>query len=201
MDALPSPPRIQRRVRVTPEQLIGLGLLASTIVAGTVREPERVIEVIPRIAAIYLFLMVAFRLLGKRELSVMSPLELITLMIIPEIASGTLSGEGPLLQALAGISALLMMVFFVSALAARFQSIERLTESQPRVLVENGRLCEDALSKERITTDELFAEMHKHGISELSQLSWAVLESSGDIAFVPRGGRAAVEASDHPRVA
>lgn len=187
MGHLPQPPEVQRHLRITREQLVGLALLAGGTVAGVASAPERALTVIPRVGAIYAFLMAAFRLLGKRELSSMSPLELITLMIIPEIASGALNGEGPLLQALAGISALLLLVFLVSALTARFKPIERLMEARPRVLVADGRLYEDALARERITAEELFAEMHKHGLYELSQLRWAVLESSGDIAFVLTG--------------
>lgn len=182
----PKPPQPQRRLKISVEQWAGLALLIGTLSTGVALEPQRALEVLPRVAIIYLFLMAAFRLLGKRELSSLSPLELITLMLIPELASGTLNAEGPLLQALAGISALLLLVFLVSALTARFRGVERLTESEPRVLVADGKLCEDALHNERITTDELFSEMHKHGITELSELRWAVLEGSGDIAFVPR---------------
>jgi hypothetical protein len=91
MDDLPQPPRLRRRARLTREQLAGLALLASGIAAGVAVERERVPSIILHVVVIYIFLTAAFRLLGKRELSSMSPLELITLMIIPEIASGALN--------------------------------------------------------------------------------------------------------------
>lgn len=188
-DSPPPPPLIHPRIRISPEQVIGLLLLATAITAGALESLEDVLSSAGRIAAIYAFLTVCFRLLGKRELSSMSPLELITLMLIPEIASSTLADDGPLLTALAGISVLLGIVFVISLLSARFKAVETAIEPPARVLVVDGELCRDALFSERITTDELFAEMHKHGIAELEQVRWAILESGGDISFVPKDGR------------
>jgi uncharacterized membrane protein YcaP (DUF421 family) len=162
-----------------------MALLVGVFGAGVANDVERALMSLGRIAAIYLFLIAAFRLIGKRELSALSPLELITLMLIPEIASGTLNGEAPVLQALVGISALLLLVFGVSILTARFSTVARLTEAPPRVLVVDGQLCDEALRTERITPEELFAEMHKQGLAKLQQVKWAILESSGHITFVP----------------
>lgn len=190
----PPPPRTPRALKVSPEQLVGVMMLAGTIAAGALQDLEELLLVAGRIAAIYLFLTAAFRLIGKRELSSLSPLELITLMLIPEIASGTLNGEGPLLMALVGISVLLLLVFVVSLLSSRFAVVERAVEPSPRVLVIDGTLCQDAMQRERITADELFNEMHKHGIGDLSDVRWAILESGGDIAFI-RSDRASVTPS------
>jgi uncharacterized membrane protein YcaP (DUF421 family) len=68
-------------------------------------------------------------------------------------------------------------------------------EPQPTVLVTEGRLLEEALNEERIVADELFGEMRKQGIAELSEVRFAVLESSGNITFVPKHapGKSAVE--------
>jgi uncharacterized membrane protein YcaP (DUF421 family) len=107
-------------------------------------------------------------------------------MLVPEIASGTRTGEGPMLRALVGISALLSLVFVMSLLSTRFKAIEQLVDPPARVLVVNGELCRDALLTERITPDELFAEMHKHGIADLGDVQWAILESGGDIAFISK---------------
>lgn len=173
---------------MAPEHLAGVAMLVGLISAGALSELDITLRAAGRIAVIYVFLTVAFRLIGKRELSTLSPLELITLMLIPEIASGTLNGESPLMSALVAISVLLLLVFLLSLLKARFEVVEHAIEPQPRVLVTEGALCEDALARERITPDELFAEMHKHGIAELGEVRWAILESGGDIAFVRWNG-------------
>lgn len=192
-----SVPDFKRAIAIPPEQLVGLALLASTVSAGVVIDADSALRCIGRIAAIYGFLTVAFRLIGKRELSSLSPLELITLMLIPEIASGTLNDQSPLWSALTGIGALLLLVFVVSLLSARFKAVEQAIEPPARVLVSDGRLCRDAMVRERITADELLAEMHKHGIAELSDVRWAILESGGDIAFIPRKGSSITDATKH----
>lgn len=187
----PPPPRTRRALKISPEQVLGLVMLGGTVAAGAIDDLEDALRTAGRIAAIYAFLTAAFRLIGKRELSALSPLELITLMLIPEIASGTLNGEGPLLSALFGISVLLLLVFIISLLSARFAVVEKAIEPSPRVLVIDGALCKDALQLERISAEELYAEMHKHGIGDLSDVRWAILESGGDIAFI-RSDRASV---------
>lgn len=139
-----------------------------------------------RIALIFVVLLAAFRVLGKRELGRLSPFELVTLMLIPEVLSNTVQGDGSILEGLVGLSTLLLLVLATSLLVHRFPQVEKVLESPPTVLVTHGRLVEDALNRERILPDELFSEMHKQGIQELSELSWAILEPSGNITFVPR---------------
>jgi uncharacterized membrane protein YcaP (DUF421 family) len=138
-----------------------------------------------RIALVFAALLFAFRLIGKRELGRLSPFELVMLMLVPEVLSSAVQGEGSLINGLVGLSTLLALVTLTSALAHRFEPIERVVEAQPTVLVEHGRLVESALNDERILPDELVSEMRKQGLSQLSEVAWAVLESSGNITFVP----------------
>lgn len=137
------------------------------------------------VVASFLALVAAFRLLGKRELSQLSPFDLVTLMLIPEVLSGAVQGESSLIGGLVGLSALLLMVLLSSVLAHRFQVVDQAMESSPTLLVANGQMLEKNMNQERILPDELFSEMHKHGMYRLSQVRWAVLESSGNITFVP----------------
>lgn len=140
----------------------------------------------------FLVLLAAFRLLGKRELGRLSPFELVTLMLIPEILSNTLQGEGALLSGLAGLCAILFLVLLSSVLAQRFESAQHVMESQPTLLVADGRLIAENMNRERIAPDELYSEMRKQGLDQLAAVRFAVLESSGNITFVPieRDGRA-----------
>jgi uncharacterized membrane protein YcaP (DUF421 family) len=183
---LPRPPAIAPALRISLEQLAALVLFGSVITAGAITDRDGALQIAGRVALIYAFLTAAFRLMGKRELSTLSPLELITLMLIPEIAASAINDEAPMLRALVGISVLLVVVFVMSLLSTRFKVIERMIDPPARVLVVDGQLCRDALLVERITPDELFAEMHKHGIADLGDVQWAILESGGDIAFISK---------------
>lgn len=143
-------------------------------------------ETVLRIAAIYLFVLVALRVLGKREFGQLSPLELVSLLMIPEIVSQALTGDDySLTNAFVGVSTLFVLVFATSLLMHRFKKAEVAVAGEPTVLVHRGQLFERALNLTRVTPDEVFGEMHKSGLQSLDQVDWAILETDGSIAIVP----------------
>lgn len=143
-------------------------------------------ETVVRITTIYLVILVGLRLLGKRELSQLTPLELITLMLIPEIVSQSMIGEDfSITNGVIGITTIFSLVFVTSLLKQKVKAFERIVEGSPSVLVERGRFNKENLNKERITPDEVFSEMHKSGLEYLSQVKWAILETDGKISIVP----------------
>lgn len=143
-------------------------------------------ETVVRIATIYLVILVGLRLLGKRELSQLTPLELVTLMLIPEIVSQSMIGEDfSVTNGVIGITTIFSLVFLTSLLKQKVKIVERIIEGTPSLMVERGRFVEENLNKERITPDEVFGEMHKSGLEHLSQVKWAILETDGKISIVP----------------
>ncbi|WP_438037770.1 DUF421 domain-containing protein [Sorangium sp. So ce128] len=147
-------------------------------------------ETVARVAFVYVFLAAAFRVLGKRELSSMSPFELVTLMLIPEIVSQALVREASLANALAGVSTVLVLVFLTSLLTHLFPKASEVIDGSPTVLVAKGRILEEACNRERIQPEEILSEMHKSGLEHLSQVRWAILEADGALTIVPEQGHA-----------
>jgi uncharacterized membrane protein YcaP (DUF421 family) len=187
MSRPPEPPKMRRRW-VSPAQLlltlVALAVAPIVALAGTLGDQARISVI--HVAATYGVLLLGFRLLGKRELSQLSPFELVTLMVIPEIMSNAVQGEGSLLTSLAGLSAILLLVLGTSALAHRVPAIQQLLEASPTLLVADGKVLEANLNRERISPEDLFGEMHKQGIDRLEQVRFAILETGGNISFVPR---------------
>lgn len=143
-------------------------------------------DTVLRVAAVYLFVLVGLRLLGKREFGQLSPLEMVTLLMIPEVVSQALTGNDySLTNAFIGVSTLLVLVFATSVLMHRFKKAEVAVAGEPTVLVHRGELLERALNLQRVTPDEVFSEMHKSGLQKLEDVEWAILESDGSIAIVP----------------
>jgi uncharacterized membrane protein YcaP (DUF421 family) len=144
------------------------------------------VDTVLRIAFVYFALMVALRVLGKRELSEMSPFELVTLLMVPEIFSPALAREDySMTHATIGAATLFTLLFLTSALTFRFKGAERVVEGKPTVLVRNGQFLERNMQHERVTPDEVLTEMHKSGIEQLHEVRWAILEMDGKIAIVP----------------
>jgi uncharacterized membrane protein YcaP (DUF421 family) len=143
-------------------------------------------EMVIRVAVIYVFLMVGLRLMGKREFGQLSPFELVTLLLIPEILTDALTaGDSSLTAALTSVSTLLVLVFLTSVLAYRSPTFGRWTEGEPQVLMQDGHLVPSAMHRERVSPEEILAEMHKVGLERLDQVKWAVLETDGRISFIP----------------
>ncbi|HET6599750.1 MAG TPA: YetF domain-containing protein [Burkholderiaceae bacterium] len=153
-------------------------------------------ETVLRVVVIYVFVVAGLRVLGKREFGQLSAVELVMLLMIPEMASqGLVGNDYSVTNALIGIGSLMVLVFVTSLVTHRFKGIERVIEGEPTVLVREGELLPRALNAMRVTPEEVFGEMHKAGLQRITQVQWAILEADGSIAIVPvdaivRGGRA-----------
>jgi|SRR5690606_6913354 uncharacterized membrane protein YcaP (DUF421 family) len=143
-------------------------------------------ETVVRVSIIYLFLLVGLRIMGKREFSQLSPLELVTLLLIPElVAQALIRDDYSLTNAIVAVTTLFGLVFLTSLILHLSKTVEKVISGVPTVLVANGELLESNLNKERVSPDEIFSEMHKVGLYELRQVRWAILETDGHIALIP----------------
>ena len=143
-------------------------------------------ETVIRVLVIYVVILVGLRVLGKREFGELSPLELITLLLIPDLISqGVIRNDYSMTNGLIAIATLFSLVFITSLVSHRFKKFEKLVDGEPTLLVANGRILTNNLNRERISPDEIYSEMHRSGIDKLSEVKWALLETNGRISVVP----------------
>jgi uncharacterized membrane protein YcaP (DUF421 family) len=186
---------VSRRVRLGALQTSGLlffVLILAVAASGVIGGAEfagKARESIWRVAFVYAFLMLAFRLTGKREVGQMSPIELLTLMMIPEIFSVALNRNDPSMPlATVAVTTLFLAVFLTGILKFRSKKADELLEGTPTILVDDGVFVESNLQRERITPDEIVAEMRIAGIDRIEKVRWAILETEGKIAIIPQTG-------------
>ena len=153
-------------------------------------------EIVMRVAVIYFFVYLGLRVIGKREFGELSPLELVTLLLIPEIVAQAIPGgdDFSLLNGLTGVATLLLLVFITSVVHYLKPALARATEGVPSVLVHDGELVGASLDRERVSPDEVMAAVREAGLDDLSRVRWAILEVDGRISVVTtdaRGGSAA----------
>src|SRR5690606_17975311 len=109
-------------------------------------------ETVIRVAIVYAMIVLGLRVLGKREFGQLAPVELVTLLLIPEIVSQALQRQDySLTNAAIGLGSLFSLVFLTSLLSARFPHVQKVLEGTPAVLVKDGRLIRENILKERIT--------------------------------------------------
>lgn len=143
-------------------------------------------ETVIRVILIYLAILFGLRILGKREFGQLSPLELITLLLIPElVAQAVVREDFSLTNAMIALTTLFSLVFITSLLRYKFLYIEKVISGEPSVLVSHGEFIEDNLNKEHVDAAEIFGAMHSSGLYRLEQVKWAILETDGKISIIP----------------
>ncbi len=146
-------------------------------------------ETVWRVTFVYLFLMFAFRTLGKRDIGQLAPFDLVILLMIPELVAQALVGEDySLINALVGVATLLVLVFLTSTIAYLRPGFDDLVEGRPTVLVHNGSLIPEAMHRERVSPEQILTQMRDAGLEHLAGVKWAILETDGKISFVPDDG-------------
>ena len=146
-------------------------------------------DIVVRALVAFVFVFLLTRLIGRRELSSMQPFDLILLIVIGDlmqqgVTQNDLSVTGLVLTV--GIFGLLTLA--ASYVGFRFERLRPILEPEPLILIEDGTVIETNLKKERMTPEELAAEARLQQIDSLEKVRWAVLESGGQISFIPKSG-------------
>src|SRR5688572_14609271 len=152
------------------------------------REPRRAaMESVIRAAAVYLFLLLIFRLAGQRTLAQITTFDLVLLLIISEaIQQGLIGNDNSMINAALVVLTLAGLNVSLSLLKQRSKTIEKMLEDVPLVLVEEGRILKERMDKVRVDEDDILeAARESHGLVRLDQIRYAVLERSGEISIVP----------------
>jgi uncharacterized membrane protein YcaP (DUF421 family) len=144
-------------------------------------------ETVIRAAAIYLFLLLVFRLSGKRVLSKMTPFDLVLLLIVGEAASQGLIGDDySISNAMLLIGTLVLIELALAVLKQRSRRAERIIDDMPLILVKDGKPLRERMDKERVdVSDVLEAARKTRGLAELGDIHLAVLERDGSLSIIP----------------
>lgn len=145
-------------------------------------------DAILRAGAIYLALLIMFRIAGRRTLSEMTAFDFVLLLIIGEATQQALLGEDfSLTNAILVIVTLLTLDVGFSLWKQYSPRANRLIEGVPTVLVENGRPLTALMDKARVREDEILeAARRLQGLERMDQIKFAVLEVSGGISIIPK---------------
>ncbi len=146
------------------------------------------IEKLVRPFVVYLFLLVAFRLAGKRELGAISPFDLVVLLTISNVLQNAMIGaDNSLVGGILGAMALLFANGGLARLMARWPRLERMMLGEPTPLIENGRILRANMRREVMTLAELQRAIRKHDLDpehDLAVIRRALLELDGTVTIV-----------------
>jgi len=139
-----------------------------------------------RTVIVYLVLIAAVRLLGKRQVGQMEPSEFVVTMLIANLASIPLENTGiPLLSGVVPIVTVLGVELVLSALSLRSIALRKLLCGKPVILIENGNILQQNLRKTRVTIDELTGHLREKDVLDLKSVQYAILETNGNLSVFP----------------
>ena len=138
--------------------------------------------------SVYVFLLVVFRIGGKRTLGQTTTFDFVLLLIIAETTQQALLGDDfSVTNAFLLITTLLGLDIALSLLKRKWPKLDRLLEGVPMVVVEHGKPLWDRMRKARVDeSDVLTAARELQGLKRMDDIEYAVLERSGGISIVPK---------------
>lgn len=143
------------------------------------------LDVILRSAAVYLFMVVALRIFGKKELSQLNTTDVILILLISNSVQNAMVGsDTSLWGGLAAATALFAINFILKKLMYRFKGFGNFIQQKPEILIHDGNLDFKTLSKLNITSEELKEAMREHGIEYFKDVKLAMLEIDGNISII-----------------
>ena len=138
-----------------------------------------------RSAVVYVFMIVAFRLFGKRELSQLSIADLALVVLISNSVQNAMVGENTsLIGGLTAGTVLFALNMLVGYLMFRFKNIRSLVQSEPVTLIYDGKILDKNLKDILLTTDELNSAIREHGVENISEVKLAIMEVDGNISVI-----------------
>src|SRR5213595_2896912 len=144
-------------------------------------------DIVLRGIAIYVFIYLLTRVVGRRELSSLEPFDLILLIILGDsVQQGLTQDDYSVTGAMIAVGTIAALQVSTSYLSFRFPRLRPVLDGEPIVVVEGGKPIERNLKRERLTIEELMDEARMQQIGSMDEIQWAVLETSGNISFVKK---------------
>ena len=143
------------------------------------------ISIFIRTIIIYIILNIMLKIMGKRQIGELEVNELVSTLLISEIAALPISDTSiPLVPSVIPILFIASSEVIVSVIKNKSKTIKRLVEGEPSYIIYKGRLKQNILAENRISINEVLTEMRTQGIGDLGDVRYAILEQNGKISFI-----------------
>jgi uncharacterized membrane protein YcaP (DUF421 family) len=144
-------------------------------------------DIVLRAAFAFAFIFFLTRIVGRRELSSLEPFDLIMLIVLGDLVQqGVTQSDYSVTGLVLAAGTIALMQVLVSYLNFRFRRLQPLLEGEPIVVVEDGRVLERNLARERWTPDEVLEQARQNQIGSFDEIRLAILETSGQISFITK---------------
>ncbi len=140
-----------------------------------------------RTVILYVVLIVGLRLTGKRQIGELEPNELVLTMLLSDLAAVPMQDFGiPLVNGVLPIVTILCLSMLMSYFSLRSIRFRTLVCGKPTIIIRSGKIQQSAMRHNRLTLDELLEELRCQGITDISSVKYAILETSGQLSVLLR---------------
>ncbi len=133
---------------------------------------------------LYFFIIVVYRIMGKKEVGKLSIIDLIVSVLIAELVA--LSIEKPdnsIFMSIIPIATLVLIQLAMGYITLKSNSIRNVVDGKPTVIIKNGKLNFNEMTKLRYSLDDLIMQLREQGISSIEEVNYAVLENDGKLSI------------------
>jgi uncharacterized membrane protein YcaP (DUF421 family) len=142
-------------------------------------------DLVLRAIFVFAFILLLTRVIGKRELGAMQPFDLVLLIVLGDaLQQGLTQDDYSLTGAVLVVGTIAVLQVFVSWLSYRFPRVRPILDGEPIIILQDGKVIERNLKRERLTVEEIAEEARKQQIAHLSEIRYAILETGGTISFI-----------------
>ena len=142
-------------------------------------------DLVLRAAFVFGFMVLLTRVIGKRELGSLQPFDLILLIILGDaVQQGLTQDDYSLTGSFLAVGTIAILQVFFSWIGYRFKPMRKVLDGEPIVVLQDGKLIERNLRRERLTPEEVAEEARAQNIAHLAEVKYAILETNGRITFI-----------------
>jgi len=144
-------------------------------------------DLVLRAVALYVFVLLLTRVVGRRELASLAPFDLILLIVLGDaLQQGLTQDDYSVTGAIIVVGTLALLQVATSWVGYRFPRVRPVLDGEPLIVVEDGKPIDRNLKRERLTVEEIAESARLHDIGSLDQVRWAVLERNGELSFIKK---------------
>ena len=144
-------------------------------------------DLILRAIVIFFFVFLITRIVGRRELGSSEPFDMILLVVLGDLVQqGVTQSDNSITGAMLVISTLALLTVAVSVLSLRVKRLRPILDGAPLILVEDGEPNTQNLKRQRLQLAEVLSEARLQQVTTITDIQWAILESSGQISIIPK---------------
>lgn len=141
--------------------------------------------IVLRSVAVYIFIVFAIRLFGKRELSQISVIDLVFILLLSNSVQNAMVGpDSSLIGGLIAATSLFLVNYILKKITYKNKKVNKLINTEPVLLIHNGKVNTENLKSQELTIEELQTAIREHSVESIKDVKLAMIEPDGNISII-----------------